>query len=433
MSEVRALAAERGSSPFHASSDLDVTILMPCLDEVRTLPRCMSWAREALDTLEREHGMSGEILIADNGSSDGSVQLAEGLGGRVVRCQVRGYGAALRAGTLAARGRYVVMGDADASYDFREAVPMIDRLERGYDLCMGSRFAGAILPGAMPWANRYLGNPVLTFVLNLFFRSGFSDAHCGLRAFTKQAFLRINPTSTGMEYASEMLIKAALLDCKRTEVPVVLRPDGRDRPPHLKPFRDGWRHLRYLIMLSPAWLFLYPGVALIGAGGTLFALLLGRLPDQVVRIGPVWFGSHWLPLAMAFTVCGYVSVLFAMATTLVGIRGGYRRVTPTLAFLYRCSRLETLLLVSLICFSIGAMTIGDVVLTWAGQDFGALRMENRMIAGTTACTVGLVSFFSAFLLSVIAGNVSELEQAVSPPHRPGLDLGTVTALGADVE
>jgi hypothetical protein len=411
------IPASLSTFPPFSVSDLDVTILMPCLNEVRTLPACIARAREALAILRDDHGFSGEVLISDNGSDDGSVAIAQSLGARVVHCDVRGYGAALRLGTLSARGRYVVMGDADASYDFCDAIAMIEKLELGYELCMGSRFAGHILPGAMPWKNRYIGNPLLTRVLNLFFRSGFSDAHCGLRAFTKRAFLDINPTATGMEYASEMLIKAALLDCKRTEVPVVLSPDGRGRPPHLAPFRDGWRHLRYLIMLSPAWLYLIPGLGLVSMGVLIFALLMARPPGEIVTFGPLRFGDHWMALAMGMTVSGYLSVLFAMAATLVGIRNGYRRVTRALFMLYRCSRLESLLGVSVFFSALGAWLIGDVVWAWAGQHFGALSMERQMIAGTTALVMGAQSFFAAFLLSVIAGNEGDIEKAVAEATR----------------
>jgi hypothetical protein len=289
---------------------------------------------------------------------------------------------------------------------------MVEKLEQGAELCMGSRFTGKIMPGAMPWKNRYIGNPVLTGILNLFFRSGFSDAHCGLRAFTKEAFLRINPTSPGMEYASEMVIKAALLDCKRAEVPIVLRPDGRDRPPHLKPFRDGWRHLRYLMMLSPVWLYLVPGLSLMGFGLAIFALLLTTPPATVATIGPLWFGDHWMPLAMGMMVTGHLSALLALTATLAGIQNGYRQVTRALALLYRFSRLETLLLVALVFVGTGLFMIGDVVIVWAGQDFGPLYMERQMIAGATALVVGVQSFFGAFLLSVIAGNQTDLEKAI---------------------
>lgn len=398
-------------------ADLDVTILMPCLNEVRTLSACIESARTALQILAERFGLYGEILIADNGSVDGSPDLAERLGARVVHCPVKGYGAALRFGALSARGRYIVMGDADASYDFCDSVAMIEALKGGYELCMGSRFAGQILPGAMPWKNRYIGNPVLTGVLNLFFRSGFTDAHSGLRAFTKQVFLRINPTSVGMEFASEMVIKASLLDCKRCEVPIVLHPDGRDRPPHLRPFRDGWRHLRYLIMLSPAWLYLIPGLFLVTAGLTTFALLLPTPPGSIVSVGPFWFGDHWMALAMGMTACGHLSVLFALAATLVGVRNGYRQVTPMLAFLYRCSRLESQLLVAVLFITVGVLVIGNVALVWAGERYGALSMQRDMIAGATALVLGVQSFFGAFLLGVIAGNESDLEKAVANAER----------------
>lgn len=401
-------------------SGLDVTILMPCLDEVRTLPDCIASARAALQLLMDRHALSGEIVISDNGSRDGSIELAESLGARVVHCPVRGYGAALRSGTLAARGRYVVMGDADASYDFLDAVAMVEKLELGCDLCMGSRFAGQIMPGAMPWKNRYIGNPLLTGALNLLFRSGFSDAHCGLRAFTKQAFSQINPNSVGMEFASEMVIKAVLLGCTRAEVPIVFRPDGRGRAPHLRPFRDGWRHLRYLIMLSPVWLYLVPGFALMCTGVSIFALLLRTSPGAVVRLGPLWFGDHWMALAMGMILCGHLSLLFAMAATLVGIRNGYRRPTPALTLLYRASRLEALLLLSMFFFCIGLATIGNVVLAWTGDNFGPLSMERQMIAGTTALILGVQSFFGAFLLSVIAGNEGDLARSVSEANRQRL-------------
>lgn len=407
------------------ASDLDVTILMPCLNEVRTLPQCIANAHATLEALRAAHGSTGEIVVSDNGSNDGSVALAESLGARVVRCEVRGYGAALRAGMLAARGRYILMGDADASYDFTDGIAMVEKLMSGAELCMGSRFAGRILPGAMPWKNRYVGNPVLTFVLNLLFRSGFTDAHCGLRALSKEAFIKINPTSTGMEYASEMVIKAALLGCRRAETPIVLRPDGRDRPPHLAPFRDGWRHLRYLIMLAPAWLYLLPGVASVGAGLGIFGVLLAYPPGEVVVVGPLWFGDHWMPMAMGMVIVGYLSILFAMATTLVGIRSGYRRLTRPLALLYRCSRLETLLAVAAASLALGTLMMSDVIVSWAGRDFGSLSMVRQVIAGTTAFVVGMQSFFGGFLLSVIAGNDSDPERAAGS----AADLGS----GASVE
>jgi glycosyltransferase involved in cell wall biosynthesis len=237
---------------------VDVSIVMPCLNEARWLPVCIANAREALALMQGELGLSGEIVIADNGSHDGSQRVARAEGARVVEVERRGYGAALRGGFENARGEYLVMGDADGSYDFRNAVTLVRRLTQGADFCVGSRFKGRIEPGAMPWKNRYIGNPLLTGALNLFFQAGVTDAHCGLRALTRECFRRLELTGAGMEFASEMIIKAALRKEKIVEAPVTLSRDLRDRPPHLRPWRDGWRHLRYLLMLSPAWAFAMP-------------------------------------------------------------------------------------------------------------------------------------------------------------------------------
>jgi glycosyltransferase involved in cell wall biosynthesis len=265
----------------------DVTIVMPCLNECRTLAHCIAVASRALETLNARHALVGEIIVADNGSTDGSQELAERLGARVVSVSRPGYGAALCGGFAAARGRYLVMGDADGSYDFLEAVPMVEALMNGADLCMGSRFKGGIKPGAMPWKNRYIGNPVLTGILNLLFRAGIDDAHCGLRALTKGCFKRLRLEGSGMELASEMVIKAALLGERIAEVPVTLWPDRRDRPPHLRPWRDGWRHLRYLLMLSPSWLFALPaGLLGLAALAILMTISVTSLAGaEVIRFG----------------------------------------------------------------------------------------------------------------------------------------------------
>ncbi|WP_237229958.1 glycosyltransferase family 2 protein [Sphingobium sp. TKS] len=229
---------------------VDVSIVMPCLDEVQCLPHCIANAQDALDQIAAEYGLTGEILVADNGSTDGSQALALSLGARVVPVAEKGYGAALIGGCRGAYGSYILMGDCDGSYDFTDGVKMIGRLLDGADLCMGSRFKGGIGPGAMPWKNRYIGNPALTAILNLFFRAGVEDAHCGLRAIRREACARLNLQSSGMEFASEMIIKASLHRLRIDEVPATLSPDLRMRAPHLRPWRDGWRHLRYLFMLT---------------------------------------------------------------------------------------------------------------------------------------------------------------------------------------
>lgn len=390
---------------------------MPCLNEVRTLPPCIEMAKAALDTLLERHGLLGEVVVSDNGSQDGSQELAERLGARVVHCPVRGYGAALRYGILGARGRYVVMGDADGSYDFRESVPMIEHLMEGYELCMGSRFSGTIMPGAMPWMNRHIGNPVLTGILNLLFRSGLSDAHCGMRAFTKSSFERLNPSSRGMEFASEILIKATLLDLQRTEVPITLHPDGRGRPPHLRPFRDGWRHLRYLMMLSPVGLFLFPGAILLAAGVMIFAMLLSAAPGRVFSVGGLWLGDHWMALAMALVSTGHLSLVFAMAATLVGIRNGYRQPSRLLRWLYWASKLEHMLIAALLFGAGGGLLLLEVLASWAARDFGQLGMQRQVSVASALLILAVQTFFGGFLLSIVAGNEADLESALDEARR----------------
>jgi len=267
----------------------DVSIILPCLNEAGCLPACLANAREALTMMRTTYGLIGEIVVADNGSTDGSPAIAEKLGARCIHVTRRGYGAALVGGSAAAYGRFLVMGDADGSYDFRDAVAMVGKLMQGADLCMGSRFKGGIEPGAMPWKNRYIGNPILTGILNVLFRAGISDAHCGLRAFTRTCFDRLQLSGEGMEFASEMVIKAALLGCTIAEQPATLSRDLRDRPPHLRPWRDGWRHLRYLLMLSPTWLFAAPAVMAAGLALGILALAgVGALQGSSAYVGNYW-------------------------------------------------------------------------------------------------------------------------------------------------
>jgi hypothetical protein len=403
--------------PDHVPADLDVSIVMPCLNEERTLGGCIEAAHAALDELRARHGFQGEVVIADNGSRDESRAIAEQRGARVVHCPVRGYGAALRYGVLASRGRFIVMGDADGSYDFRESVAMIEKLNGGYELCMGSRFLGKIMPGAMPWMNRTIGNPVLTGILNLFFRSGLSDAHCGMRAFTKGAFERLDPSSKGMEFASEMVIKATLLNQRRTEVPITLHPDGRGRPPHLRPFRDGWRHLRYLMMLSPAGLFVVPGVLQLVLGTVIFSLLMSVPAGRVVAFGGLWIGDHWMALGTALVSTGHLCLVFSMAAMLVGIRHGYRRPTRLLRWLYWASKLEHMLVAAVLLGASGLALLGVVVASWAALGFGQLGMQRQVSVAAALIILGVQTFFGGFLLSVVAGNEADLDVAIEEARR----------------
>src|SRR5215471_18366249 len=249
--------------------EFEVSVVMPCLNEAKTVGRCVEKAISALRSL----GVHAEVVVADNGSTDGSQEIAQAHGARVVSVPHRGYGHALRVGIQAARGRFIIMGDADDSYDFTALEPFIEQLRAGYDLVMGNRFRGGIRPGAMPWLHRYVGNPMLTGILNLFFRSPIGDAHCGLRGFRKDSSAKLNLGAHGMEFASEMVVKASVSHQKISEVPIVLYPDGRDRPPHLRSFRDGWRHLRFLLLLCPLWLYLIPSALLMGGGLALMTWL----------------------------------------------------------------------------------------------------------------------------------------------------------------
>ena len=394
---------------------VEVSIVMPCLDEVRCLPACIANAREALDRMRSELGLDGEIVIADNGSTDGSQELAARLGARVVPVAARGYGAALMGGAHAAPGRYIVMGDADGSYDFRDAVGMVAQLVKGAELCMGTRFPNGIKPGAMPWKNRHIGNPVLTGILNLLFKTGISDAHCGLRALTKSCFLRLELSGTGMEFASEMVIKAALRQCRIAQVPATLSPDLRDRPPHLRPWRDGWRHLRYLLMLSPTWMFAVPAACLMALALMIFtaaglALLGGGRGTGMI-------GNYWVILAGAMLGVAHMAGLLATATHLYGIREGYRRAAPWTPLLARWVSLESMLLSGLGLVLAGIGVLSSVVAYWSINKFGAIPTVLPAVIGTSLLAIGAQNALGGFLLAIIAGNEAEFLKTLGAPAR----------------
>jgi hypothetical protein len=394
----RKIEQSRSSS---RTESIDVTIVMPCLNEYQCLPHCIANAREALRRIEQEYGLTGEVVIADNGSTDGSQGLATALGARVVDVAERGYGAALIGGGKAARGRYIMMGDADGSYDFTDGVAMIGELQDGAELCMGSRFKGGITPGAMPWKNQHIGNPVLTGILNLFFRAGISDAHSGLRAIRKDSFLSLGLSGAGMEFASEMVIKAALRRLRIAETPVKLLPDLRDRPPHLRPWRDGWRHLRYLFMLSPTWLFGVPGVAAFCVGLLILAVALLR---SLGLTGPTPFGESWIVVGALLAAVGHMAGLMAIASHLYGVRAGYRLPKRSLSAARHVLTLETCVIagVSLIAGSVAAMA--GIAVYWGAGSFAALpSILPVALAGVTGA-IGLQTLFGGFLLAVIAGN-----------------------------
>ena len=371
-----AAAVDKSAPHWHGEAGapaLELTVLVPCLNEARTVAGCVAAALGFLQTA----GVSGEVLVADNGSTDGSQAIARQAGARVIDVPRRGYGAALGAGIAAARGRFVVMGDADGSYDFTNLRAFVDRLRGGAQLVMGNRFQGGIEPGAMPWLHRYLGNPVLSFIGRLFFRVPIGDFHCGLRGFSRDAMLGLGLVSPGMEFASEMVAKAALAGLPIAEVPTTLRPDGRDRPPHLRTWRDGWRHLRFLLLFCPRWLFLYPGLLL---------MLLGLAGFAFGALGRV-LGVHSLLYMAAATVLGGQLIQLALLTKWIGIVSG---VVPSQRWLARLSpflRIENGLVAGLLFMLLGLAVSVGLTLDWGATGFGALEPEQTMRVAIPAVTL----------------------------------------------
>ena len=407
------LAAIQPDIAVRASLALDVSIIMPCLNEVQSLPHCLANAQQTLAWIEASYGLSGEIVVADNGSTDGSQALARTLGARVIDVPARGYGAALIGGCEAAHGRYLLMGDADGSYDFTDGVAMVGRLIDGADLCMGSRFQGGIARGAMPWKNRYIGNPVLTGILNLFFRVGIDDAHCGLRAITKEAFQNLGLSGTGMEFASEMIVKAALKNIRIDQTPATLSVDLRERPPHLRPWRDGWRHLRYLLMLSPTWLFGVPALlamamaTLILGSASLFALgvLHGTSP----------FGTSWTIVAGYLFTVGHICLIMAIATHFYGVRRGYRQLNPLLGRLKDALTLENALMAGT-AMMIGALiALAAIGVRWSSQGFVALPSILPLTLAAVLGTVGIQTALGGFLLAIIADHNARFTPIAQQP------------------
>lgn len=375
---------------------MELTILMPCLNEAETIATCVRKARGYLDS----RGIRGEVLVADNGSTDGSQELAQACGARVVAVAAKGYGAALLGGIEAARGHFVVMGDADDSYDFTALDPFIQELRAGYELVMGNRFMGGIKPRAMPPLHRYLGNPVLTGIGRLLFRSTSGDFHCGLRGFQRQAILSLSLTSTGMEFASEMVVKATLRKLRITEVPTTLSPDGRSRPPHLRSWRDGWRHLRFLLLFSPAWLFFYPGILLLLSG---LATMLWLLPEQKTA-GGITFDVNTLVFAGAAIVCGFQAVIFYMFAKTYAIRAGLLPMDRKVERLRHGLRLEVGLIAGLVCTLAGLAMAAYALTSWSSRAFGQLNPEHSLrlvVPSATLLIVGLQIMFSSCLLGIL--------------------------------
>lgn len=376
---------------------LELSIVMPCLNEAATVADCVKQARSALE----RYRIRGEVIVADNGSSDGSRELAAAAGARVVPVALRGYGSALLNGIASAHGEYVVMGDADGTYDFMAIDRFLEKLRQGNDLVMGNRFKGGVAPGAMPFLHRWLGNPVLSWLGRLFFGSDVGDFHAGLRGFRRSSMLALDLRTTGMEFASEMVVKSSLRGLRIAEVPVTLAPDKRDRPPHLRTWRDGWRHLRFLLLYSPRWLFLYPG-ALLMIGGTLVGLWL--LPGERA-LGSLRLDVHTLIYAAAAVVLGYQSVIFAVFTKTFAISEGLMPEDPRLTRLYRYVTLETGILAAIALVILGLIAAAAAVGIWGEQGFGPIAdisfTLRAVIVSSLAITLGVQTFFASFFLSVL--------------------------------
>ena len=374
------------------SEAIELTILMPCLDEAESLEVCINKAQGFL----AESGISGEVLIADNGSSDGSQEIARNAGARVVDVPQKGYGSALAGGIAAARGKYVIMGDADDSYDFSQLGPFVEKLREGCQLVMGNRFRGGIEEGAMPWLHKYLGNPVLSFLGKLFFGSPVSDFHCGLRGFDRDAIRALELKTSGMEFASEMVVRATLFEYSIAEVPTTLSVDKRTRAPHLNTWRDGWRHLRFLLAFSSRWLFFYPGLLLIVLG----LLVTGVLAFGDVHIGSVGFGVHTMLFSALAVVVGFQLVQFAYLSKLFAAHAGLIPMKSWMQRLDRVFSLERGLVFSVVMMVVALIAALYGFGLWADVSFGDLdpaRVMRVLIPSAMLFSLGIQLFFGSFL------------------------------------
>lgn len=369
---------------------------MPCLNEAETVEVCINKAKLFL----HNHDIQGEVIIADNGSTDGSQEIAAKAGARVVHIYQKGYGSALMGGIEASENEFIIMGDADDSYDFTNLQLFIKALEDGAELVMGNRFKGGIMPGAMPFLHRYLGNPVLSWLARLFFKSSISDYHCGLRGFRKQAILSLNLQTTGMEFASEMVVKATLQNLRIVEVPTVLHPDGRSRPPHLRTWPDGWRHLKFLLLYSPRWLFFYPGI---------FLIFLGVLTSAILLPGPIAAGNFTLDIntlmyASLLIIMGVQSVLFFAFTHVFGVNSGLLPQDDNTDKMIDRFWLEKGLIISLGMILLGFLSSVGALIYWGENQFGNIDPSFSMrlvIPGAVLFTLGIQIFFASFFLSIL--------------------------------
>jgi glycosyltransferase involved in cell wall biosynthesis len=394
---IREAVADRpaGAVQDHSGSVV-LSVVMPCLNEARTLGLCIQKALSSIEKL----GVRGEVVIADNGSTDGSQDLARELGARVVDVKERGYGSALRGGIAAARGKYVIMGDADDSYDFTQLGDFVAKLDEGFDLAMGNRFQGGIRPGAMPFLHRFLGNPVLSWLGRVFFKCPVGDFQCGLRGFRKDAIDKLQLQTTGMEFSTEMVVKATLFGLRIAEIPTTLSPDGRGRRPHLRTWRDGWRYLRFLLLYSPRWLFLYPGIVLFLLGTAICAWLL----PGARTVAGVTFDYHTLLFGAMAVLIGFESLNFAAFSKIFAITEGLLPEDPRLNRVFRYITLEVGLILGALLILFGGSLWVFGLSYWRSHHFGPLDPDKTLrivIPGFVALTLGVQIVLSSFFISVL--------------------------------
>jgi glycosyltransferase involved in cell wall biosynthesis len=372
----------------------EISVVIPCLNEANSLGICIGKALGAFKIA----GLSGEVVVADNGSTDGSIEIAKSSGATVVQVKQRGYGGALRAGIAASRGRFVIMGDADDSYDFREVPRFVEKWREGYDLVMGNRFRGGIKPGAMPWHHKYFGNPGLTALLNLFFRAGVGDGYCGMRGFSRAMYDQLDVRSAGMEFAPELIIKAAQVGARITEIPIILWPDKRGRPPHLRSFRDGWRTLRFFLLYAPNWLFLLPGGLLMALG---LALVFWLMPGPRHLTQRIVLDIHTLIFGVIFTLLGAQIISVGCFAKVFSYAERFDRGQVSLKRVLRRVHLEHGLLVGGILVLAGFVGSARLALHWASGGFGPLYEERQVLFWATWFFLGVQIIFSSFFLSML--------------------------------
>ena len=395
-SRMKTTLASEGVSPDSVSAlnSVDVSVVIPCLNEANSLAYCVDKAMEAF----RKAGLVGEVIVADNGSTDGSIQIAEDHGARVLRVTERGYGAALRTGIAAARGPYIIMGDADDSYDFTDVPRFVEKLREGYDVVMGNRFRGGIKPGAMPPLHKYFGNPGLTALLNLLFHVGIGDSYCGMRGFSRALYDRLDVRSSGMEFALEMIIKSAQIGARITEIPIILWPDKRGRAPHLRSFRDGWRSLRFMLLYAPNWLFFLPGASLIAVG---LAIVFFLLPGPRAITPRVTLDLHTMIFGVIFTLMGAQILSIGAFAKVFSYAERFDRGTVSLKRVLRRVTLESGLLVGGLLFIAGFAGCAWVTWHWAASGFGPLFEVRQILFWSMWLFLGVQVIFASFFLSML--------------------------------